>query len=65
MAHKSFFNVLVKALVGDLLDDKTKQHVVYVGIGSLGAWDVLQRVSIIFTANLVTILRVQLLVAFG
>ena len=38
---ESFLNVLVKALIGDLLDNKTKQHVVYVGIGSLGAWDVL------------------------
>ena len=59
---KSFLNVLVKALIGDLLDNKTKQHVVYVGIGSLGAWDVLQRGLDDLLQNLVAILGVQLLV---
>ena len=59
---ESFLNVLVKALIGDLLDDKTKKHVVYVGIGSLGAWDVLQRSLDNLLQNLIAILGVQLLV---
>ena len=59
---ESFLNVLVKALIGDLLDDKTKKHVVYVGIGSLGTWDVLQRSLNDLLQNFVAILRVQLLV---
>ena len=60
---ESFLNVLVKALVGDLLDDKTKEHVVYVGIGSLSTWDVLQRGLDDLLQNLIAILRVQLLVS--
>ena len=60
---ESFLNVLVKALIGDLLDDKTKEHVVYVGIGGLSTWDVLQRGLDDLLQNLVTILGVQLLVS--
>ena len=59
---ESFLNVLVKALICDLLDDKTKEHVVYVGIGSLSTWDVLQRGLDDLLQNLVAILGVQLLV---
>ena len=59
---ESFLNVLVKAFIGNLLDDKTKKHVVYIGIGSLGAWDVLQRSLDNLLQNLIAILGVQLLV---